>query len=196
MVVMLFVGGVLLIVVAIVIAGANSHKPTAEQVAQARALSQKQFADCITGGYLGPGEQAPPPYTTLNEFCRAVTTSPTPETGLKLGDAADVIQHTGTFTVLLGVVLGASLMGADWGAGTMTTLLTWEPRRIRVFLTRAGELASPRRGWAWVTRRLLLDLDLGHDVRLPGDRHAHRGVHPVHRRRRSDGVAALAPCGR
>jgi len=130
-------GGLVWLVVAIVIAGASSHKPTAEQVAQARALSQKQFADCITGGYLGPGEQVPPPYTTLNEFCRAVTTSPTPETGLKLGDAADVIQHTGTFTVLLGVVLGASLMGADWGAGTMTTLLTWEPRRIRVFLTRA-----------------------------------------------------------
>ena len=134
---MLFVGGVLLIVVAIVIAGANSHRPTPAEIAQAREFSQRQYVKCTAGGYLGPGEQVPPPYTTLDEFCRAVTASSTPETGLKLGDAADVIQHTGTFTVLLGVVLGASLMGADWGAGTMTTLLAWEPRRIRVFLTRA-----------------------------------------------------------
>jgi ABC-type transport system involved in multi-copper enzyme maturation permease subunit len=38
---------------------------------------------------------------------------------------------------LLGVLLAASLGGADWTNNTMTTLLTWEPRRVRVFLTRA-----------------------------------------------------------
>ena len=38
--------------------------------------------------------------------------------------------------VLLGVLLGATLAGADWTAGTMGTLLTWEPRRIRVHLVR------------------------------------------------------------
>jgi ABC-2 type transport system permease protein len=138
MVVMLIVGGVILIVVAIVIAGANSQKPTPEQIAQARTFSQKQFAKCMQGQFLGgPDAAVPPPYATLEEFCRAATTSSAPDSSLKLSDAVDVIQHSGTFTVLLGVVLGASLMGADWSAGTMTTLLTWEPRRIRVFLTRA-----------------------------------------------------------
>ena len=38
--------------------------------------------------------------------------------------------------VLLGVLLGATLAGADWTAGTMGTLLTWEPRRVRVHLVR------------------------------------------------------------
>ena len=134
---MMLVGGVLLIVVAMVIAGANSHKPTPAEIARAEAFSQKEFASCMSGRYLGPRGQVPPPYATLEEYCRAQAVPAAPDTGLKLGDIADVIQHSGTFTVLLGVVLGASLMGADWGAGTMTTLLTWEPRRIRVLLIRA-----------------------------------------------------------
>jgi len=46
-------------------------------------------------------------------------------------------SETSTFVVLLGVALAASLGGADWSAGTMTTLLTWEPRRVRVLLIRA-----------------------------------------------------------
>jgi ABC-2 type transport system permease protein len=33
----------------------------------------------------------------------------------------------------LGVVVGASFVGAEWSTGSMSTLLTWEPRRARVF---------------------------------------------------------------
>jgi ABC-type transport system involved in multi-copper enzyme maturation permease subunit len=32
----------------------------------------------------------------------------------------------------LALIIAASFVGAEWGAGTMTTLLTWEPRRGRV----------------------------------------------------------------
>ncbi|MGH2758456.1 MAG: ABC transporter permease [Actinomycetota bacterium] len=32
------------------------------------------------------------------------------------------------------VVVGASAVGAEWGAGVITTLLTWEPRRGRLML--------------------------------------------------------------
>ncbi|MFN2389820.1 MAG: hypothetical protein ABR575_09490, partial [Actinomycetota bacterium] len=32
--------------------------------------------------------------------------------------------------------LGASFAGAEWGAGTMSTLLTWEPRRWRVLTSK------------------------------------------------------------
>jgi ABC-type transport system involved in multi-copper enzyme maturation permease subunit len=48
------------------------------------------------------------------------------------------------FAILLGWLLGASLVGAEWHAGTMATLLTWEPRRVRVLLAKliaAGALA-------------------------------------------------------
>lgn len=130
---MMLVGGVLLIVVAMVIAGANSQKPTAAEIASAQAFSQKQFNQCMRGQY---GGQLPPGYDTLQELC-ADETAPHTDTGLQLRDGARLLEHTSTFVVLLGVALAASLGGADWSAGTMTTLLTWEPRRIRVLLVRA-----------------------------------------------------------
>jgi ABC-2 type transport system permease protein len=133
---MLLVGGVLLIVVALVIAAANSHRPSPEQIAAANAFSQKQFTRCMQGRFLAPGEPVPGGFTSLEDFCRQATTAST-DVGLQLRDAPDIIEHTSTSTVLLGVVLGASLGGADWTAGTMATLLAWEPRRIRVFLIRA-----------------------------------------------------------
>lgn len=34
------------------------------------------------------------------------------------------------------VALGASFVGAEWGTGAMTTLLTWEPRRGRVLVSK------------------------------------------------------------
>ena len=133
---MMLVGGVLLIVVAMVIAGANSQKPTAAQIAAAQAFSQKQFNQCMRGQYLGRGQQLPPGYTSLQGYCATVT-APSTDTGLQFRDAALLLEHTSTFVVLLGVALAASLGGADWSAGTMTTLLTWEPRRVRVLLVRA-----------------------------------------------------------
>jgi len=137
---MMIVGGVLLIVVAMVIAGANSHRPTPAQVAAAEAASQKEFAMCMQGQFsgsepVGPGFQLPPGYATPEEFCRDAT-APQVDTGLQLRDLAMLLEHTSTFVVLLGVALAASLGGADWSAGTMTTLLTWEPRRVRVLLIR------------------------------------------------------------
>jgi hypothetical protein len=38
-------------------------------------------------------------------------------------------------------VIGASSVGADWQQGTMGTLLTWEPRRVRVFAVRVVTIA-------------------------------------------------------
>jgi ABC-2 type transport system permease protein len=133
---MMLVGGVLLIVVAMVIAGAHSHKPTPAQIASADAAFKEQFAKCMQGQFLAPGEQLPPGFATLQEFCTQAAGPPV-DTGLQFRDIALVIEHSGTFVVLLGVALAASLGGADWSAGTMTTLLTWEPRRIRVLLIRA-----------------------------------------------------------
>ena len=133
---MMLVGGVLLIVVAMVIAGAHSHKPTQAQIAAAQVNSQKEFVSCMRGHFLPPGEPLPPGYATLQQYC-ADQAAPSVDTGLQFRDIALVIEHTSTFIVMLGVALAASLGGADWSAGTMTTLLTWEPRRIRVLLIRA-----------------------------------------------------------
>lgn len=43
---------------------------------------------------------------------------------------------------MLGVVLGASAVGAEWSAGTFAGLLTWEPRRLRVLAAKLLALAT------------------------------------------------------
>lgn len=49
-----------------------------------------------------------------------------------------VLMGTSPLAIILGWLLGASLVGAEWHAGTMATLLTWEPRRLRVLLAKAA----------------------------------------------------------
>jgi hypothetical protein len=38
---------------------------------------------------------------------------------------------------LVGFLVGASFVGAEWSAGTMAQLLLWEPRRLRVLLAKS-----------------------------------------------------------
>jgi len=42
------------------------------------------------------------------------------------------------FLMLGGFFTGAAIAGAEWRAGTITTVLTWEPRRVRLNLTRTA----------------------------------------------------------
>jgi ABC-type transport system involved in multi-copper enzyme maturation permease subunit len=51
-------------------------------------------------------------------------------------DMDDGLIGISTFLVMIGLAFGASFVGAEWQAGTMTTLLTWEPRRIRVLVAK------------------------------------------------------------
>ena len=55
----------------------------------------------------------------------------------------DVLMGTSLVLVSVAWMLGASAIGADWHAGHVTTILTWEPRRGRVMLAKiAASLAS------------------------------------------------------
>jgi ABC-2 type transport system permease protein len=52
------------------------------------------------------------------------------------GDSA--LAVAAFFLAMGGLIGGASVVGAEWRAGTVTTLLTWEPRRLRVLGARIG----------------------------------------------------------
>ena len=54
----------------------------------------------------------------------------------------DVLMGTSLVLVSVGWMLGASAIGADWHAGHLTTILTWEPRRGRVLF---AKIAAGRR---------------------------------------------------
>ena len=58
-------------------------------------------------------------------------------TGLPAGFGSAAVLLT-----LVGFVLGATLVGADYASRALTTLLTWEPRRYRVLAARAAACAA------------------------------------------------------
>ncbi len=59
-----------------------------------------------------------------------------PPGSFALATLPQALQSTAFLLIVFGLVVGASSVGADWQAGSMTTLLTWEPRRTRVFVIR------------------------------------------------------------
>ena len=48
-----------------------------------------------------------------------------------------LLQGVSGGLAIVGWTLGASLVGAEFASRSMTTLLTWEPRRLRVFVAKA-----------------------------------------------------------
>jgi ABC-type transport system involved in multi-copper enzyme maturation permease subunit len=53
-----------------------------------------------------------------------------------LTSLAVALEGTSPVLIIAAWLLGASFIGADCHAGTLTTLLTWEPRRLRVIVAK------------------------------------------------------------
>jgi hypothetical protein len=74
----------------------------------------------------------------LHESMRTIEIWVTPgmanELGVQRGDS--VLPTTAVLTYLVVVVIGASAIGAEYRAGTVTTVLTWSPRRVRLMVAR------------------------------------------------------------
>lgn len=61
----------------------------------------------------------------------------------RLDGLPDVFMGTALVLLSVGWMLGASAIGADWHAGHVATILTWEPRRVRVIVAKiVASLAS------------------------------------------------------
>lgn len=136
------VRGVALVLIAgLVIGGivlfAHSHRPTPQEIQAAERASSGRIEACTAGE--GPPDEAIPPGMTRRQFCEQIVAQSTNvRMEFELTSYVNGAQSfTGLFVVAL-TALGASLIGAEWHAGTMTTLLTWEPRRLRVILTKLG----------------------------------------------------------
>jgi ABC-2 type transport system permease protein len=122
------------ILVGVSIAAATSHRPTPAQEAAAQENYQSQIAQCVSAG-APPGEV--PTGESLSSYCAQQVGPPVVEHALILASLPDFLKGTSFILIVIGLVIGASLVGADWQSGTMGTLLTWESRRIRLLLTRA-----------------------------------------------------------
>jgi len=136
---MVVVAGLVGILIGLGIAAFNANKPSSSQVAQAQADYDASLAKCEQ--QIGrSGVPSYGLYTDARSFCEH-NESPSIN-GFLLRDLDTILQGIATFVILLGALLGASLGGADWTNNTMQTLLTWEPRRTRVFLVRGLVIAA------------------------------------------------------
>ncbi|MGZ5294578.1 MAG: hypothetical protein ACXWYQ_11725 [Actinomycetota bacterium] len=142
------------IAVVAIIAGSVSHKPTEADLARAQQRYEKSLAACIK--HDGAGFEIPVG-TSVKDVCRQNLSAAdfVPNEGLLLDELDEYVLGAAFIVVLIGLVIGASMVGASWQSGTITTILTWEPRRIRWFLARSLVIAV---GGALVAAVLLATL--------------------------------------
>jgi len=91
----------------------------------------------------GPDWPPTPKNLTRRELCEQII-GPVfvPDQRFHLTGLRDVFLGTAFVLVVGGWLLGESFMGAEWHAGTLGTLLTWEPRRLRVFVAKLAAAAA------------------------------------------------------
>ena len=104
---------------------------------EARRRQRESVEDCLRFFEEGQGAQAPPPGETPEEMC-AQEQVPLEafDPRFHLTSLQDTYQGTIIPLIILGLAMGATFIGAEWAAGTMTTHLTWESRRLRVHLSK------------------------------------------------------------
>lgn len=66
-----------------------------------------------------------------------------------------ILMSMGIPLIMLGWLLGASFVGAEYTNRTLTSLLTWEPRRVRVVAAKIGALAVVTFLWIALSQVLL-----------------------------------------
>jgi ABC-type transport system involved in multi-copper enzyme maturation permease subunit len=124
------------------------------RLSRAQAARQAAIERCLAGQLDEVPSDLPPQQRA--EFCEQHISPPIQDRRFHYENLPDILAGMSWFAILLGWLLGASLVGAEWHTGTMATLLTWEPRRVRVLLAKlvaAGALAC--------TLAVLLQLLLG-----------------------------------
>ena len=96
----------------------------------------------------GAGAEGLPPEARNDPegFCRRQLTASDPR--FRYEDLPDVLMGIALPLMMLGWLIGASSMGAEWHNRTITSLLTWEPRRVRALV--AKMVAAAMIVWIWV----------------------------------------------
>jgi ABC-2 type transport system permease protein len=133
LVVVVLIGTLIGAAVGAVIAAVQSTPPTAAVLASARAQAEDEFANCLVSDWEDVGIEG-----SLEEFCRDNFGNPTQymPSHLALLELPQILEGISSITSILGLVVGASSVAVSWQTGTLGTILTWEPRRLRWFAAR------------------------------------------------------------
>ena len=115
-----------------VIAAWQSTPPTETVLAAAQAEADQQVRLCMND-FSGEDVDG-----SLEAFCRENVGNATSymPSHLALVDLPQILEGISSLTSILGLVIGASFVAASWQTGTISTIFTWEPRRLRWFTGR------------------------------------------------------------
>lgn len=126
------------IVLGAVLATLASKQPSDEQLAAAQQQRDRQVVRCVAKdgfhqryGPLSAGQ-------TVQAYCEdhIQVEDFVYVDQLRVSELADYVEAAGLIVIVIGLVIGASMVGASWQTGTITTILTWEPRRSRWLASR------------------------------------------------------------
>jgi ABC-2 type transport system permease protein len=136
----------------------RSHRPDAATAArlrsEAQTFYQQSLALCVSGQY-GIQPQDLPPGTTLEQFCGKIVAPPSVPDGYHLARYQDVAKAISGLFIAVLVMVGATSAGAEWHAGTVTTQLTWEPRRAPLLVAKLLAVALVAFVAFWIAEALL-----------------------------------------
>jgi hypothetical protein len=143
----IFVIGAVLALIAIGVGMfATNHKVAGAQIAAARAKATANYQQAQRGyaqekARCGTDETSPD--------CQGLV-EPTPDnfdpqwylpaTFEFRGSFPDLVTTLAALLAVVGFVVGASYVGAEWSSGGMMNLLLWRPQRVRVLATKLGAL--------------------------------------------------------
>jgi hypothetical protein len=129
----------------------KSHHPDASTRAEIQRLEQDrvdQVLRCSRGELPIPASEIPPG-ETLQSYCeRNIGPAETPNPEFAMTEIRGAVLGTLGVLIVLMLVIGATFIGAEWHSGSMAALLTWEPRRARVFMAKATAAALVAFVWS------------------------------------------------
>ena len=106
-----------------------------EGIRSALEQRDREVTECINNA--PDGVEPPPEFESFEDFCsQNVVPVEAYDPRFRLVEFEDILLGTSVMIVILGWVLGSTAVGAEWHYRSMTTLLTWEPRRTRVLIAK------------------------------------------------------------
>ncbi len=119
-----------------------SNRDFAAATARERAAVTRDYQACLRGEFAPPPEERPAGFDPAKDCEPPDLTQVTADPRFHLTALRGVFAGASIAMVMLGLGLGASFIGGEWHHRTMTTLLTWESRRIRVIAVKLAAAAA------------------------------------------------------
>lgn len=131
----------ILVIVLLAVTGVTTFfasRTTPEEVARARVEREAMFQNCVESQGFGA---APEEREDLERFCREEMVFSAGDPRFDYSQMTENLKGLAIPFLMLGWIVGASFIGAEWHNRMLTMTLTWEPRRIRLVVAKAAALA-------------------------------------------------------